>query len=223
MEQAVSEYRQAGLQTVSVYLNATFHEAAAAEKAAASILELAAAIQPLGVQAIVTNPMPKSWSAYQPKSDAELEVQAAALNRLGEALRKRGMALHLHHHNTEMAANAREWRHLLRNTGPRSCWFCIDIEWVHRGGQDPLAILREAGPRIGSLHLRNSRRGVWSEDFTDGDVDYRPVAAYLRSAGFGGLLTVELYYEKATVITRTREDNLRISRKYAERIFRIKA
>jgi inosose dehydratase len=171
----------------------------------------------------VVNPNPKDWDTYTPKTDAELRLQAAELNRLGEALLKRGVALCLHHHWTEVADNVRELRHLFKNTNPALCWFCIDVHWVYRGGQDPVAILEEAGSRIGNLHLRNCREGIIWEDFTEGDIDYGRVAALLKKIGYAGLLTVELWYEKATKITRSRVENLRNSREYAERLFQVKA
>ena len=63
--------------------------------------------------------------------------------------------------------------------------------------------------------------GVWLEDFSDGDVDYHQVAAYLRKIGFRGYLTVELAYEKQSAITRPLVDSLRLSREYAENTFGI--
>ena len=97
--------------------------------------------------------------------------------------------------------------------------FCLDVDWVKRGGQDPMTLLKECAPRLGSLHLRSARNGVWMEEFGDGDVDYREVAAYLRQTGFTGDLYVELAYEKATAITRSLEENLKRSREYAEKLF----
>ena len=55
-----------------------------------------------------------------------------------------------------------------------------------RGGQDPMTILREAGKRIASLHVRNARNGVWLEELSDGDVDYREVALWLKEIGYQG-------------------------------------
>jgi sugar phosphate isomerase/epimerase len=95
----------------------------------------------------------------------------------------------------------------------------VDVDWLKRGGQDPMTLLKEAGKRIASLHLRSMRQGVWMEEFGDGDVDYRQVAAYLREIGYQGYLVVELAYEKATAPTRPLEEDLRRSRMYAEKVF----
>ena len=95
-----------------------------------------------------------------------------------------------------MKENAREWRHELAHTDPKLVKFCLDVDWVKRGGQDPMTLLRERAPRLRSLHLRSMRQGVWMEEFAAGDVDYRQVAAYLREIGFQGWLVVELAYEE---------------------------
>jgi inosose dehydratase len=91
-----------------------------------------------------------------------------------------------------------------------------------RGGQAPLAFLREVGGRLASLHLRNDQQGVWMEDFGPGDIDYAKVAEYLKEIRFSGYLVVELAYEKATRIARSLEEDLRLSRLYAEKVFDLK-
>jgi sugar phosphate isomerase/epimerase len=60
---------------------------------------------------------------------------------------------------------------------------------------------------------------VWTETFGDGDMDYRPIAAYLKGSGYSGYLMVELAYEKDTQVTRPLEEDLRISRDYAQKMF----
>lgn len=100
---------------------------------------------------------------------------------------------------------------------------CVDVNWAVRGGQEPVAFLREAGNRLTSLHLRNNQEGVWMEDFGAGDIDYGKIADYLKEIAFSGYLVVELAYEKRTKITRSLEEDLRLSRLYAEEIFGLKS
>ena len=100
---------------------------------------------------------------------------------------------------------------------------CLGIGWVNQGGQDPLALLRAAGKRVACLHLRNSNQKVWLESFGNGDIDYPAIAAYLTSARLQPLLVVELAYAHQTVITRPLEEDLKLSRVYAEHTFRVKA
>jgi inosose dehydratase len=203
------------LEMCSCYHGGAMHEPAAAAETIAKTLEVAALVKPLGTTLINVNPNPTK----DPKSDAQLAVQAKALDELGGKLRQRGMRLTVHQHAPEMRDGAREWRHELRHTDPNLVWFCVDVDWIKRGGQDPMTILGEAGKRIASLHVRSARNGVWQEALGDGDVDYRQVAGWLREVGYQGYVLVELAYEKETRPTRSLEENLRRSRQYAESVF----
>jgi inosose dehydratase len=129
----------------------------------------------------------------------------------------------VHHHTPELADNAREWRFQLQHTDPQLVFCCVDVNWAVRGGQEPVAFLREAGNRLASLHLRNNQEGAWTEDFGAGDIDYSKIADYLKEIGFSGYLVVELAYEKRTKITRPLEEDLRLSRLYAEQVFGLKS
>ena len=86
-----------------------------------------------------------------------------------------------------------------------------------------MAIVREAGKRIASFHLRNSVDGVWSESFGEGEVDYTKLAEHLRETKLRPYLEVELAYEAKTPRTRSLMENLRMGREYAERVFDVRA
>jgi len=205
------------LDPVIVYAAGPMHEAAAAEKTLTEMLQTADAARTIGTRAIETNPTPKGKK--ERKTDDELATQSKALNRLAEALRERGMRLFVHHHDPEMADEAREWRHILKNTDPKLVLFCLDIDWVIRGGQQPVALLREAGGRLGSLHIRNSRQSVWTESLDEGEYDYTAVADGLKPLRYRGYVVTELAYDKATAITRPLEEDLRLSRLFLEKTF----
>jgi inosose dehydratase len=200
-----------------VYHGGAFHEAEAAERTIAQILVTADAAKDLHAGWINTNCNPKA--RRERKTDAEVETEARSLNRLGEHLKERGMRLMLHNHDADMTEGAREWRAILHHTDPKLVWFCVDVHWVYRGEQDPMALLREAGQRIASLHVRNSINGVWSESLGEGDVDYAAVAKFLKQIKYKGLLAVELAYEKETKPSLPLEEDLKISREYAEKVF----
>lgn len=210
-----------GLALPSVYVGGPMHERSLAMSTISQSLEIAVLLKDYGCRAVVNNPDPKPGGI--PKSDAELAVQVEMLNRLGGELAERGFELWVHAHAPAMADNAREWRYDLQHTNPKLVWICLDVDWVYQGGQDPLALLREAGRRVATLHLRNSRRKVWLESFSDGDIDYRKIAARLDSEKLKPLLVVELAYMPNTAVTRPLEEDLRLSRLYAERVFRLNA
>jgi len=216
--QTFAALEKSGLEVPIVYHGGPMHESGAAEKTAATVLELADTVKRTGARIINFNADPKPGGAL--KTDADLATEASALSDLGKMLEAKRFQLILHHHSPEMAQGAREWRYLLRNT---ELPLCLDTHWIYRGGQDPLALVEEAGPRVRSLHLRNSRQGVWSEDLSAGDVDYRPIAQFLKKSGWAGYLIVELAYENQTKVTRPLEDNLRRSREYARDVFGVEA
>ena len=205
----------------TIYAGTTMHEAAAAEKSVKEVVEVARLLKPHGTRVIVTNPSPKPGQAR--KTDEELDTQAKYVDQLGAELHQQGMKLALHHHTPELVDNAREWRHLLQHTNPSRVYCCVDVHWAFRGGQDVMPFLRETGHRLVELHLRNSKQGVWTEDFGPGDIDYQKVADYLRGISFKGYLVVELAYEKDTQIIRSLDEDLRLSRQYAEKIFALPA
>jgi sugar phosphate isomerase/epimerase len=174
-EKTLASLEENGLTAPIVYSGAKLHEDA--ESSIKAVLELAEVVRPAGCRMMNVNPNPK---ANQAKTGAELDVQAANVRRLDAELRKRGIGLMLHHHAPEMADGAREWRHLLRNTETP---FCMDTHWVLRGGQNPLALVKEAGPRVAAVHLRNSVKGIWTESLGDGDIDYgrSPLTSNVRA------------------------------------------
>ena len=206
--------RKHGLSVPICYHGGPMHTEQGAEQVIRETLELAATLKPLGTHYINTNPIPKPGKAL--KTDQELATQAKAVNRLGAELAKRGMELVLHHHDPEMMENAREWRHLLRNT---NLPLCIDLMWAARGGQDPLSILKEAGDRVALIHVRNMRNGLCTEAAGDGDIDYSKIVEYLKGRGWQGWAIVELFHEPGTKVTRSLGENLRLSRVWIEKTF----
>jgi len=216
-EKTLGLLKKYGLSMPTFYANSTMHEARMAEHSIKTIVELAQATREAGVRGIVTNPSPKPNQGR--KSDGELATQARYLNQLGGELQKLGIRFMVHHHTPELLDNAREWRHQLANTDPNTVGCCVDVHWAYRGGQEPAAFVAEVGNRLESLHLRNSKGGVWMEDLNDGDVDYHKVAEHLRETGYNGYLVVELAYEKGTTITRSLEEDLKASRLYTEKVF----
>ena len=219
-ERTAGLLKQHKLRTPVVYNGGEMHTEAGADKTIATTLDLARRVKKATGQLDAinfnANPLPRKAA----KSDGELRIQAAAINRLASELGRLGVRLFIHQHDPEMMENAREWRQILANTDAKNVLVCLDTHWVYRGGQDVMTLLREAGPRLASLHLRNSKNGIWSEELSDGDVDYRTVAGYLKESGFSGYLVVELAWDKETELTRPLESALRRSLDYAKDVFR---
>ncbi len=216
-ERTLALTRRHKLRMPSAYVGGAMHERGLAEATTARALEIGGLCREFGCTAIVNNPDPKPKDGQ--KTDAELAVQAAELNKLGRRLAEEGFQLRIHHHRTEMLENGWEWRHILRNTEAKYVSLCIDIEHAHRAGMDPNALLREAGARVTEIHLRNKKGDAPLQAFEPGDIDHAAIAKTLREVKIRPLVVVELAYHDDTLITRSFNENVRVSREYAERVF----
>jgi inosose dehydratase len=205
------------LSTPSVYVHGAMHEMAVGAETEQRALSVLAAARKAGCRAIVCDPEPK---AVGEKTDEELATQAMLANRLGRKLAAEGAALRLHNHKVELQSDAREWRYMLSRTDPKVVSVCLDIDWVKQAGYEPMDLLREAGSRVSEIHIRSSRNLVWQESVeADGDVDFKPIADFLKKERLEPLVVVELAYAERTTVSHTLEDDLRRSRIFAEQIF----
>jgi inosose dehydratase len=192
-----------GLRMSSLYVNSTLHDEAASAASIEKALAIARAAVPLGVKIVVTNPSPIRWGGPENKTDAQLQAQAVALDRLGRELQALGLTLAYHNHDIELRLGAREFHHMLTATDPAHVKFCLDVHWVYRGcGDSQVAlfdVLEHYGSRVIELHLRQSNAGVWVEEFSAaGDIDYARLADWLRRHKVRPQLTLEQAVEAKT-------------------------
>jgi len=184
------------LEMRSLYVNSTLHDAATARQSVDSVLAIAAAARKLGTRIIVTNPSPIQWGGPEDKNDAQLRLQAEALDQLGAELRKLGMMLAYHNHDAEFRQGGREFHHMLTATDPANVKFCLDAHWVYRGcGDSEVAVfdaLTHYHERVVELHLRQSVGGVWTEAFAmKGDIDYARLFNFLSQKSIAPHLVLE--------------------------------
>jgi inosose dehydratase len=205
------------LQVPIVYFGGPMHSKEGSHNTYQDAVSLAERVRSIGVKAINTNPNPKPMRAG--KTMDEMRIEADCLNRIATTIAKANLQLFLHHHDVELQNGAAEFKYLLLKTDLSLVKSCIDMHWAYRGGDNPMNILKLAGNRVASVHLRNSTKGVWSETLGDGDVDYRAIAKYLKTAKLKPYLVVELAYDAPTPITRDLASNLRMAREYTEKVF----
>lgn len=211
-----------GLVMPTMYAGARLHEPDW-RKAVGEVLRQADLGRPIGVRIVVCNPDPIQWGGQQDKSDAELRRQAEAMRTLASELRSRGMTLAYHTHDAELRASARELHHMLATTRHSGVMLCLDAHWLYRGAGNSnvalLDVLDLYGDRVVSVHLRQSRGGVWSETLGPGDVELEAVAARLRTIGFAGPLMLEICAEEGTPRTMPPGEAHRLSREWIEATF----
>jgi inosose dehydratase len=212
-----------GLEMRSLYVNSTLHDAGQVDKSIEEVLAAAARAKEAGTQIIVTNPSPIRWGGPENKTDAQLQTQAAALDRLGGKLRQMGLTLAYHNHDIELRNAAREFHHMMVGTDPENVTLCLDAHWIYRGaGNSQVAlfdVLKLYGPRVTELHLRQSQNGVWTEVFGPGDIDYPRLADHLRRGGVKPLLVLEQAIEAGSPNATRPVEAFQKSTEYVREVF----
>lgn len=227
VDRLVPLLKKHGLELRSFYVNTVLHEAEAAEKSMAHVLTVAQkAHEVLGTQIVVTNPTPISWNREDPnpgKNDAQLETQAKALDQLGAALRERGLQLAYHNHDMELRNAAREFHHMMLGTKPENMGLCLDAHWIYRGsGNSQVAlfdVVKLYGSRVCELHLRQSKDGIWTEAFGEGDIDYPRLVRELKALGVRPLLVLEQAVEQGSANTMNAVEAHRRGAQYVRQLF----
>ena len=212
-----------GLQMRSLYVNSALHEKDKADESIEAVLAIAEKAKGIGTKIIVTNPSPIQWGGPQNKNDAQLKVQAAALEKLGRRLKAVGLNLSYHNHDIELRNAAREFHHMMLGTNPAYVTLCLDAHWIYRGaGNSAVAlfdVLKLYGPRITELHLRQSKDNIWTETFGEGDIDYPALAKYLLNIGIKPHIVLEQAVETGSPKTMTTLNAFKKSSQYARRVF----
>jgi len=212
-----------GLEMRSLYVNSTLHDPAQVDKSMEEVLAAATQAKAAGTRIIVTNPSPLRWGGPENKTDEQLKVQAAALDKLGAGLKKMGLTLAYHNHDIELRNAAREFHHMMVGTDPANVTLCLDAHWIYRGsGNSQVAlfdVLKLYGPRVTELHLRQSQNGVWTEAFGPGDIDYPRLADSLLQLGVKPLLVLEQAVEAGSPNTMNAVEAFKKSTQYTREVF----
>jgi inosose dehydratase len=211
------------LEMRSVYMNSQLHDAEQGEASIAQIVAVARRARDAGTRIIVTNPSPLQWGGEQDKTDAQLAVQAQALNRLGAQLKALDVTLAYHNHDMELRCAAREFHHMMVGTDPDLVTLCLDAHWIYRGSSNSAVALFDIvqlyGPRVTELHVRQSRDHIWTEVFEEGDIDYTRLVALLQSQPVRPLVVLEQAVEQGSPHTLTAVEAHRRGCEHARRVF----
>jgi inosose dehydratase len=223
VDQLAPLLKKHGLEMRSLYVNSVLHKSDEADKSIAEVIAIAGKAKSAGTTIVVTNPSPIRWGGPESKTDDQLRVQAAALEKLGRQLNTMGLQLAYHNHDAELRNAAREFHHMMVGTDPKYVTLCLDAHWIYRGsGNSSVAlfdILEMYGPRVTELHLRQSVNQVWTEALGDGDIDYRALAKQLLAIGVKPHLVLEQAVEQGSPHTMDPVEAHRRSSHYAREVF----
>ncbi len=167
------------------------------------VAELAAAVNQVRTKSVLTD---------RPIfSEAQRFLLYKGLNEAGRIAAESGMRLSYHPHVGTGVQQRAETDALLHNTDPKYVWLCIDTGHTQLAGDDPVALAAKHAKRIGHVHLKSVRqrvveaatRGKYSfyQAVLDGvftvpgdpagAIDFDPIFASLKEAGFTGWIVVE--------------------------------
>lgn len=162
------------------------------------------------------------FSGDRPRSEEEIAAGIARVQQIGSSLQRRGIWLGIHNDAAESANGGALLRRILDATkGDANIGLALDVEWIQRGGGDPAAIATAYRDRLKTLHLRQSRDGVWCEDLSDGQVDFKALDKVVRPLKHEVLLVAELNHHPETKLTRRLLDDLKVSRQYVRKTFTV--
>jgi sugar phosphate isomerase/epimerase len=150
------------------------------------------------------------------KTEAELDAQAVILKMINGICRKKKLVANLHNHTWEVEHDLHELKGMMSRVpdlklGP-------DLNWLVRGGVDPVWFIENYGTRMAYMHLRDQRAdGKWTEAVGEGVMNFPAIAAALRKINYKGWAGVELAYD--TPVERIERENWKISREYVRKVF----
>lgn len=128
------------------------------------------------------------------KTESELDAQAEVLREVLKICDKNKIQPNLHNHTFEVENNLHDLKGTLERIpeiklGP-------DINWLIRGGVDPVAFINTYGNRIVYLHIRDQdASGKWTKTVGKGVTDFPAIAKALKKVDFKGRAAVELAFE----------------------------
>jgi sugar phosphate isomerase/epimerase len=149
--------------------------------------------------------------AKRPKTDAEFDAQAAILKEISALCASHGIVPNLHNHTYEVANGM----HDLKGTLARLPDFKLgpDLNWLVRGGVDPVTFINTYAKQIVYMHLRDQYAdGTWTEYLGQGVTNFPAIAAALRANHFKGRAAVELAFESKFVPTQPLRETWKRSR-----------
>ena len=119
------------------------------------------------------------------RSIAGFQRAAARLNYIGSMARARGVGAAYHNHDFEFerSSGRHPYTVLLEETDPALVAMEIDVYWMTRAGEDPLAYFQRYPGRFHLCHLKDMDRKGRITDVGSGVIDFPKILAARQRAG----------------------------------------
>jgi sugar phosphate isomerase/epimerase len=154
--------------------------------------------------------------AKRKKTETELDTQAETLKRIIAICKQHRVQPNLHNHTFEVADNLHDLKGTLQRIpdiklGP-------DLNWLVRGGVDPVWFIKTYGRQMVYMHIRDQRAdGKWTEAVGEGVMDFPAIAKALQEVNYNGRAAVELAFDAPPV--RPVKESWKLSRAYVRNVF----
>jgi sugar phosphate isomerase/epimerase len=154
--------------------------------------------------------------ARRKKTDDELDAQADVLIKILKICKDKNILPNMHNHTFEVINDL----HDLKGTVARVPEMKLgpDLNWLIRGGVNPVEFIRTYGKRMVYMHIRDQHEnGKWTEYVGEGVTDFPAIAKALKEVGFKGEAAIELASDVPAV--NPMKDNWKRSREYVREVF----
>jgi sugar phosphate isomerase/epimerase len=123
--------------------------------------------------------------AERRRTQADYRAWAARFNQAGQAARAAGLRYAYHNHDFEFASldGTVPYDVLLAETDPEVVAFELDLFWIIKGGQDPLAYIERHPGRFQLVHVKDMDAEGRMVDVGAGRIDFRSIFARSTQAG----------------------------------------
>jgi sugar phosphate isomerase/epimerase len=154
--------------------------------------------------------------ARRKKTEDELDAQADLLKKIIRICDKNKVEPNLHNHTFEVADDMHDLKGTIKRIpgiklGP-------DLNWLVRGGVDPVWFIKTYGHQMVYMHIRDQRAdGKWTEAVGEGVIDFPAIAKVLREINYKGKAAIELAFDDPPK-NPLRED-WKKSRVYVKKVF----
>lgn len=154
--------------------------------------------------------------AKRKKTEEELDAQAELLKKIVVVCSKHAVEPNLHNHTFELIDGLYDFKGTIARVpelklGP-------DINWLIRGGVDPVWFIKTYGHKMVYMHIRDQdAQGKWTEVVGEGVTDFPAIAKALKQINYKGKAAIELAFDKPPV--HPVKEDWKNSRKYVKKVF----
>ncbi|WP_323847404.1 sugar phosphate isomerase/epimerase [Microbulbifer magnicolonia] len=125
------------------------------------------------------------WLDAHRRTLADYQRLVENLNRWGARCQEAGLRLAYHNHDFEFVATEGviPYQLLLEHTDPQLVFFELDTYWMHRAGQQPLALFERYPGRFPLWHLKDATADGAITEVGQGVIDFSRLLHSARQAG----------------------------------------